>query len=154
MKIQPAIWAETKKIAAGTLALTMLMIAVFLIIGQFDYTVLLGAVLGCAAAVGNFFLMALTVQKVADGMLALPPEEECAGEDGEEEKERPLSDEARQAGRKMQASYTLRMLMLAGIAALGVALPVFNSWAVLLPMLFPRIVISIIHIAQNRRKEA
>ena len=155
MKIQPAILAETKRIALGTAVLTVLMIAVFLIIGKFDYTVPLGAALGYTAAVGNFFLMALTVQKVADGMPALPKDEE---DESEEEaggkKEKPLSDEAKQAGRKMQLSYTLRMLAIAGVAALAVTLPVFHPWAALLPLLFPRIVISIISLRQGGRKEA
>ena len=37
--------------------------AVFLIIRQWDYTVLLGNLLGGGVAVLNFFLMGLTVQK-------------------------------------------------------------------------------------------
>ena len=85
MKVQPAVQAETKKMALGVGVLTVLMIAVFLIIRQFDYTVLLGAILGFAAAVGNFFLMALTVQKVTDGMPVLPKREDEEAE--EEEKE-------------------------------------------------------------------
>ena len=39
-----------------------------------------------------------------------------------EEKEQPLSDEAKQAGKKMQLSYTLRMFLIAGIAALAVGI--------------------------------
>ena len=57
-------------------------LAVFLIIRQFDYTVLLGAILGFAAAVGNFFLMAFTVQKVTEGMPALPKREQEEEADG------------------------------------------------------------------------
>ena len=76
MKVQPAVQAETKKMALGVGVLTVLMIAVFLIIRKFDYTVALGAALGYAAAVGNFFLMALTVQKVTGDMPVLPKQEE------------------------------------------------------------------------------
>ena len=157
MTVQPAVKAETKKMALGVSVLSLLMIAVFLVIGQFDYTVLLGALLGSAAAIGNFFLMALTVQKVTDDMPVLPPreEEENSDEDGEaEEKERPLSDEAKQMGKKMQLSYTLRMLLLAGIAALAISLPIFHSWAALIPMLFPRIVIALEGLFNKNQKEA
>ena len=152
MKVQPAVQAETRKMALGVGVLTVLMIAVFLIIRQFDYTVLLGAVLGAAAAVGNFFLMALTVQKVTDGMPVLPKQDE--GETEDEEKEQPLSDEAKQAGKKMQLSFLLRMLMLGGVAVLAITVPIFHPWAALLPMLFPRIVIALRSLFETKQKEA
>lgn len=156
MKIEPAVKAETKKIAAGTLILTVLMAAVFLILRKFDYTVALGAALGCLTAIGNFFLMALTVQKVTQDMPVLPPreEEEESQEDGDEKPEAPLSDEAKQAGKKMQLSFLLRLLMMGGVAALGVAAPVFHPWATIIPMFLPRIVIALTGILGNSRKEA
>ncbi|MBQ7655004.1 MAG: hypothetical protein IJI53_02410 [Clostridia bacterium] len=155
MKIEPAVRAETKKMALGVGALSLLMVAVFLVIGQFDWTVLTGALLGSAAAIGNFFLMALTVQKVTNDMPVLPPREETEpdGEEGEE-KEPPLSDEARQMGKKMQLSYTLRMLLMAGVAALAISLPLFHSVASLVPMLFPRVVIALRGLMDSKQKEA
>ena len=154
MKVQPAVQAETKKMALGVGVLTVLMIAVFLVIRQFDYTVLLGAILGCAAAVGNFFLMALTVQKVTEGMPVLPKreEEEEGAENGEAEQ--PLSDEAKQAGKQMQLSFLLRMLMLGGVAVLAITAPIFHPWASLLPMLFPRVVIALRSLFETKQKEA
>ena len=142
--------------ALGVGVLSALMVAVFLIAGKFDHTVLLGAALGTLAAVGNFFLMAMTVQKVTDEMPVLPPREEPEGEREEEaeEKEQPLSDEARQAGKKMQLSYTLRMFLIAGIAALAIVSPIFDPWAALIPLLFPRIVIAVRSLLGNKQKEA
>ena len=154
MKVQPAVQAETKKMALGVGVLTVLMIAVFLVIRQFDYTVVLGALLGFAAAVGNFFLMALTVQKVTGNMPVLPKNEEETEETEDEEKEQPLSDEARQAGKQMQLSFLLRMLMLGGVAALAVTAPIFHPWAALLPMLFPRVVIALRSLFEKKQKEA
>ena len=157
MKIEPAVRAETKKMALGVGVLSLLMVAVFLVIGKFDWTVLTGALLGSCAAIGNFFLMALTVQKVTNDMPVLPPREEKAedGEDEEgEEKEQPLSDEAKQMGKRMQLSYTLRMLLLAGVAALAISVPAFHSVAALVPMLFPRIVIALRGLMDSKQKEA
>ena len=145
MKIEAAVRRETLRIAAGTAVLTVLMVAVFLILKRFDWTVLTGALLGWAAAVGNFFLMALTVQKVAADTKPLPPEEEAPAEDeaaGPEPK--PLSEDAKRGKQRIQLSYSLRMLGLGVIAILGVTLPWFHSVAVLLPMLFPRIVIAVL----------
>ena len=150
MKVQPAVRQETAKIALGTAVLTLIMISVFMILGRFDWTVLTGALLGWAAAVGNFFLMALTVQKAADEMkpTAQPAADEDDKEeedDGEEKPEAPLSEDAKRGKQRIQLSYTLRMLGLGVIAILGVTLPWFQSVAVLLPMLFPRIVIMLLN---------
>ena len=154
MTIQPAVRQETKKIAVGVGVLSLLMIAVFLILRRFDFSVFLGALIGSAAAVLNFFLMALSVQKAADSMKPLPPAEEAEQEEGTEGEEAPLSDEAKEARKRMQLSYTLRMLMMAGIAIVCVVLPFINSYAALIPMLFPRIVISVIGLIQKKPKEA
>ena len=155
MKVQPAVRQETAKIVLGTGILTVLMIAVFLIIRRFDWTVLTGALLGCAAAVGNFFLMALTVQKAADDMkpIAVPEAETADGDEetDEDEKEQPLSEDAKRGKQRVQLSYTLRMLGLGVIAILGVTLPWFYPIAVLLPLLFPRLVIALEGVLLNGR---
>ena len=134
--------------------LSLLMIAVFLILRKFDFSVLLGAVIGSLTAIGNFFLMALSVQKAADSIPPSPREEteEEDAEDGDAEK--PLSEEAKNAKKRMQLSYTLRMLMIAAVAIISVSLPFINSWAALIPMLFPRIVISLVGLLQKNQKEA
>ena len=155
MKIEPAVLAETKKVAAGTAVMTALMIAVFLILRKFDYTVILGALLGTLTAVGNFFLLALTVQHLTGSMPVLPRDEEEKEEEGkadeaEEEKPRPLSPEATQAGRKMQLSFLLRLLLIGLVALIAVKTPWFHPAASLLPLLFPNIVISIMKIKAGR----
>lgn len=145
MKIEPAVRKETKTVAAGTLILTALMIAVFLILGKFDYTVLLGALLGCAVAIGNFFLMALTVQHLTGGMPALPrQEEEETPEDADEKNDAPLSPEAKQAGRKMQLSFLLRLALIGLAAVLAIKAPIFHPVAALIPLLFPNLVIALV----------
>ena len=63
-RIDPTVLKETIYISAFTLTASIAMQAVFLIAGQWDYTVLLGNILGIVAAVGNFLLMGLTVQAV------------------------------------------------------------------------------------------
>ena len=156
MKVQPVVKAETQKMALGVGILTVLMIAVFLISRQFDLTVLLGALLGSGAAIGNFFFMALTVQKITDDMPVLPPREEKEENDGEEDakREEPLSEEAIQGGKRMRLSYTMRMLVMIGVAALGVWLPQFHPVSTLIPLLCPRIVLALRGLFANKQKEA
>ncbi len=116
MKIDETVRRETTYVAVGTLILSALMESVFLLTGNWNYTVLLGNLLGGGAAVLNFFLLGLTVQSAV------------------------VQDE-KAAASKMKASQSLRLLVLFVIAVIGVVLPCFQMWAVLISLFFPRIVI-------------
>ena len=144
VKIQPAVKKETSRIALGTLILSAVMVLIFILIGKYDWTVLTGALLGTAATIGNFFLLALSVQKAAEKMqgVHLPSYEEAEAdlEDGEEIPT-PDAPELQQAKRAMQASYSGRLFMLAIVGILGLTLSCFHDVATVLPFLFPRIVI-------------
>ena len=61
-KIDPTVLKETGYIATMVMIFSLLLQSVFLIIGKWDYTVLLGNALGFVAAVGNFLLLGITVQ--------------------------------------------------------------------------------------------
>ncbi len=117
-KIDATVKKETLYIAMATVILSTLMQAIFLITGKWDYTVLLGNLLGAVAAIGNFFVMGLGVQKAL----------------GKDEKE---------AKSVMKLSQTVRMLVLFVIAMVGYLVPVFNTLAVVLPYIFPRLAITL-----------
>ncbi len=123
MKLQEAVARETIRITLGTLILAVIMNIVFLILGQWDITVLLGTLVGCGVAVGNFFLLALTVQKIAD-----------------------KPDTEKRNKLKLQLSYSLRMLALIAIVAVGINIDYFMWVAVILPVFFPRITIAAMQI--------
>ena len=115
-KIDETVRKETVYIALVTLILSMLMQSVFLIIHRWDYTVLLGNLLGFAAGVLNFFLMGLTVQKAV------------------------LLDEDA-AKNKVQISQMLRMVMLVAFAVIAGVFKCFNLAAFVITLLFPRIAV-------------
>lgn len=117
-KIDSTVLAETKYIATFVAIFSLLMQSVFLIAGIWNYTVLFGNILGFAAATGNFLLMGITVQKAVE----------------KEEKD---------AKNLMKLSQSLRLLMMFVIALIGYLLPFFNTVAVIIPFLFPRIAIAI-----------
>ena len=117
-KVDPTVKAETRFIALVVLILLALMEAVFLIIGKWDYTVLLGCLYGAAIAVGNFFLMGLTVKKC----LTLEPDE---------------------AKKRMKLSQQGRLMLMLVLCMIGAALPCFNTVALLVPQFFPRIGVTI-----------
>jgi hypothetical protein len=117
-KVDPVVMKETRYIAITVLILSALMQAVFLIIGQWNYTVLLGNLYGAVIAVGNFFLMGLTVQKC----LTLEPDD---------------------AKKRMKLSQQGRLLMLLVFCMIGAALPWLNTIALLVPQFFPRIGVTV-----------
>ena len=116
-KIDKTILKETAYISAVSLILSILMQAVFHIFSFWDYTVILGNLLGLTASVGNFFLMGLTIQK------ALTKEEE------------------KEARNLIKLSQSGRLMLLFGVAAIGCLIPVFHSIATVIPYLFPRIAV-------------
>lgn len=154
MKIQPTVRQETLRIAKGTCILTIVMLMVFALLNKFDLTVLWGALLGCSAAILNFFLLGLSVQKAADLMkgVEFPPEPE-ENEDGEEAPAPPTPPEVAQAKQRMQLSYTFRMIMLGAVGLLGLLLPCFHAIATVVPFLFPRVIIHLWNM-NNKQKEA
>ena len=117
-KIDSTVIKETKYIAAWVIILSVVMDSVFLIIGKWDYMVLLGNLLGAFCAVANFFAMGITVQKAVE----------------KDEKE---------AKTAIKASQALRTVILFAIVAIGAAVPFFNTWTVVIPLLFPRIAIAL-----------
>lgn len=117
-KIDPTVLKETGYIAAMVFIFSLALQSVFLIIGKWDYTVLAGNLLGFVAAVGNFFLMGLSVQA-------------------------SLGKEEKDAKNLMKVSQSLRLLFIFVIALIGYLVPVFNTIAVLIPLLFPRIAVAL-----------
>lgn len=117
-RVDATVRKETGYIASFVLIFSALMQAVFLIAGEWDYTVLLGNLFGGAVAVGNFFLMGLTVQAA-------------------------VLREEKQARNLIKLSQSGRMLLLFAAAAIGVLIPHFNLLSSILPLFFPRIAIAL-----------
>lgn len=117
MKLDPTVKKETAYIAFWVVVLSLLTQAVFLVIGKWDYTVLLGNLLSGLLSVFNFFFMGLTVQKAVE----------------KEEKE---------AKSTLKLSQSLRTLFMFLVVLLGVLLPCFSIWTTIIPLLFPRIAIA------------
>lgn len=159
MNVQPAVWKETGRIALGTAILSAVMVAVFALIGQLDSTVIWGTLLGGITAVGNFFLLGLSVQRAAARMngVTLPPEDGADTGDSEEaaDGEKPENTpEIQQAKRGMQLSYTGRMLLLVAVGILALSAPCFHPVPTAIALLFPRFIIFIQGFAQSKQKGA
>ena len=129
-KVDNAILEETKFIAIWTLIFSMLMQAVFLVVGAWDYTVLLGNLLMAVCGILNFFFLGLTVQKATEK---------------EDENERKSL---------LKFSKIFRMIFILGVGILGATLPCFNIWATVITIIFPRLAILIRTFTVNKQSAA
>lgn len=116
-KIDAVVVNETKYIAVWVVILSALMQAVFLVIGKWHYSVLLGNILSGTFAVLNFLLMGITVQAA-------------------------VLKEEKEARTAIKVSQMYRNLMILVVTIIGVVLPIFNTVAVIVPVFFPRVAIS------------
>ncbi len=127
MKIQPAVKAETGKIALGTGIGVLIMYLIFFVLhmvipgnwAPFDYKVILGGIGGFVVAVGNFFWMAMTVQKVAS------------------------MDDEKAARSTMGVSYRYRTLLQLLWVIIAIVAPVFNLVAGIAPLFIPSLFIKL-----------
>lgn len=114
MKLDETVRKETAYAAVWVAALSLVMEAVFLLLRKWEMPVLWGNLIGAAAAVGNYLLLAVTVTRAAGG-----PKEKIA--------------------LKVRSSMTARLLGQAGICAAAIGLLHTNVYATVIPLLFPRI---------------
>ena len=113
--MDPAVKKETGYIAVWVLLLSVIMEAVFLVIGKWDWPVLWGNLGGAAIAVGSFFLLAYTVGKAVS------------------------SGKPDQAAKRVKASAGLRLIGSGALCALLIGAAGTDVFATVIPLLFPRI---------------
>ena len=120
------ILSETLFVLGGSLLLSAVMHAVYLIIGRWTLGVLWGSLVTVAATTANFYAMCRTLQNAVEAGLT---QEQIKG--------------------RMKISQGLRLLVLAlvigGCAYLSTVTdpPVFDLWALLIPLFFGRVTLSV-----------
>lgn len=119
---------EVVKMAIGVFLLSLVMLGIFALLGYFSYRAVLGALLGWAGCVLNYFFLAVCVEKAAD-----------KGEKG--------------AKAYIGGTYTLRMLFIAAVIIVAIKMPLyFNYVATIIPFLFPRFVIMAFNLFKKGEK--
>ena len=132
MKLQPAVKKETKRVGIFTAAGVVVMWAAFAALQEavpFDYRIFLSGIVGGAVAVLNFFLMGITIQKVAS---------------------ENMEDVARM---RLKSSYTQRMLLQILWVIAAVAAPCFQFAAGIAPLLFPSLGIKLLAFFPEKEKK-
>lgn len=117
MDSKKIVFHETGIVALGVAICTVLMIAVFALMGYYDTSVLLGGMVGAVLAIGNFFFMAVGTSLAAD----------------------KAEQQDVKAGKALvQQSYLLRLVVLFVILFACAKSGLFNLFALVLPLMFVR----------------
>lgn len=117
--IEPAVKKETGFVALWVAAAILPVQAVCLALHWWNWPVLWGSLLGSATAVGNTLLVGLMVQKA-------------------------VTQTEKQAKNTVRLSQGGRLLMQGAVLVLAAALPqAFNLWTAAIPLLVPRIAVSV-----------
>ena len=104
------------QVILGSAALCIVLDVVFLIIGKFDLTVLLGTLLGLFCAGLNFVFLAFSLSKSLE--------------------------KGKTASGYMGVSYLLRLAFIGVTVVFAIKSPYINYVATVIPLIFPRIVIT------------
>ena len=124
---------QTGYIAVWVILLSLVMEAVFLLLRKWDLSVLFGNLGGAAAAIGNFFLMALINTRIMHRALQRGKPEEAAAQ--------------------VKAVTMGRLVGCVLFCVLLIAVCGTNVYATLIPMLFPQVGV-MFWSASNRKRSA
>ena len=113
---------ETAVIAVGEAVCVALMCIVYVLIGKFAISVLLGGLVGLLVAIGNFFALAVVATLASDKAEAGDP---IAGQ------------------KLMKSSYPIRLLTMAAVLILCAKSGLFDVIALVLPLIFVRPILTI-----------
>ena len=127
------VFKETGIVLLGVSILSALMVGVFALVGYYDTTVLLGAAVGAALAVLNFFAMALGTSLAAD----------------KAEKQDVKGGQA-----LVQMSYIGRMVILFIALIVCAKSGLFHPLAMVTPLVFVRPVLSVAEIFKKKGDKA
>lgn len=115
MDSRKIVFRETAIVLVGELVCSAVMVGIFALLGRFDLSVVLGALLGLTLATLNFFFMAIMASLAADKA----QQQDVAG------------------GQKLlRASYPVRLLVLAVVLFACAQSGFFNLFALVLPLVF------------------
>ena len=136
-------------IAEGIVALAVT--AAFIILGligvaSFDYTVVLGALLGGAVTVLNFFILSVSINRAVAKYIEARGKEELSEEEAEEFSKKHGMD----VQNAMTKSYILRTVLMAAALVAALFTKLFNPIATVIPLLMYRPIIYVIELIKTK----
>ena len=114
----------------GEVAVSVLTVIVYLLLGKFNYTVVTGVVLGSAIILLNFIFLCVSVNRAVDAILA----ERGDGELDEEQAAKFANEHKGQLNKTIQLSHTVRTLSIVGVLIVAFIIGHFDVIATVIPV--------------------
>lgn len=136
-------------LAIGELIVSLLIVLVYIALGQFNLTVITGALLGSAVTVFNFILLSVQVNKAIDEYITLRGDRDMTEEEAAEFSKRH--------GIKVQnavtKSYVLRTGLMIGSLVVAFITKWFSPLATLIPLLLYKPLLYVVELINTKRGE-
>ena len=135
-------------LAAGEAIASLIIVGVYLLLGEFDFRVATGAVLGSAVTVLNFAILSFSVNRAVDRVMEMRGNKEMT----EEEADAFALQHSAEIQKAVKSSYLLRQILMLGALVAAVLLKV----ALILPAVIPLLLFRPILMAREafRKKKA
>ena len=138
-------------ILGGEAVVSLITVAVFFLVGHFDYTVVAGVALGSVVTVANYLVLAITVNRAIDRYMELRGDKEMT----EEEAEIFASKHAMEVQNAASRSFLIRTVsMLGTLVAAFLLTSWFSPLATAVPLLMFRPVLYVLELIKSKRDKA
>ena len=138
-------------ILGGEAVVSLITVAVFFLIGHFDYTVVAGVALGSVVTVANYLVLAITVNRAIDRYMELRGDKEMT----EEEAEIFASKHAMEVQNAASRSFLIRTVsMLGTLVAAFLLTSWFSPIATAVPLLMFRPVLYVLELIKSKKDKA
>ena len=121
-------------LAAGELLASVIIMAVYGILGSFDFRVITGALIGSALMVMNFAILTFSVNRAVDRILQARGAENMS----DEEAEAFAAKHSAEIQNSVRSSYLLRQVLILGVLVGAVLLNIANVVAAVIPLVLFR----------------
>ena len=138
-------------ILGGEAVVSLITVAVFFLVGHFDYTVVAGVALGSVVTVANYLVLAITVNRAIDRYMELRGDKEMT----EEEAEIFASKHAMEVQNAASRSFLIRTVsMLGTLVAAFLLTSWFSPLATAVPLLMFRPVLYVLELIKSKKDKA
>lgn len=143
--------SEILLFAVGEIIVAALTVGVFFLLGRsgtvvFDYTVPLGALLGCLIIIINYLALAVSVNRAVNGFIERRGNKEM----DDEEAEQFTKDNSKSIQNAIQLSSVIRTFSMVGALAVAFLTKLFNPIATVIPILAFRPIVYMTEIVRSR----
>jgi hypothetical protein len=121
-------------LAAGEAIASLIIVGVYLLLGEFDFRVATGAVLGSAVTVLNFAILSFSVNHAVDRVMEMRGNREMT----EEEANAFALQHSAEIQSSVRSSYLLRQIIMLGVLVAAVLLKIASILPAVIPLLLFR----------------